>query len=311
MTASSYLGYLPAVYTKDSPALLGDYLKIFEKLLTGLDDGSLDGRKGIQQLLAAGVVGELFYPRLGFLFKPSETAFIPPISGAPPDQRAAILALLGSYLGLDAPKSGLAQFLAAGTAGANDDAASEAWLSQFLGWLAGWAGLALEHAWDIDKQRTVIAEILALYRVRGTPAGMGMLLALVLDLPLAMTGADQASGELAVTVANPALPGIVIADSPAASFRLHQRYHTGEPVVSGFAPWYFEAQVALPNDGQADYILTADNVAQVQALVGRLRQWLDRFTPAGCRYAIRLQPSMQLTAQGNAAQLGKNTLLGG
>ena len=61
--ASRYMRYLPAVFAKSGDDFLGRYLKIFEKLLTGLDDGTLDGRRGIQELLADGVIGNLFYSR--------------------------------------------------------------------------------------------------------------------------------------------------------------------------------------------------------------------------------------------------------
>jgi len=84
---SRYLRYLPAIYSKGGPAFVGRYLKIFEKILTGIDDSTLDGQRGMQELLAADVIGNLFYPRLSFLFEPSDTTFIPPISGATPEQK--------------------------------------------------------------------------------------------------------------------------------------------------------------------------------------------------------------------------------
>lgn len=46
---STYVEYLPEVY-RDSE-FTGKFLKVFEKLLTGIDDGVLDGQKGIEQLL--------------------------------------------------------------------------------------------------------------------------------------------------------------------------------------------------------------------------------------------------------------------
>ena len=53
---SSYLRYLPAVYSTTQPAFLAQYLKIFEKILTGIGDAELGGRKGIHELLQADVI---------------------------------------------------------------------------------------------------------------------------------------------------------------------------------------------------------------------------------------------------------------
>ena len=58
---SSYLRYLPSVYATNSPEFLAGYLKIFQKILTGIDDSTLDGQRGIQELLAPEVIGNLFY----------------------------------------------------------------------------------------------------------------------------------------------------------------------------------------------------------------------------------------------------------
>ncbi len=97
---SGYLRYLPAIYRDAAAPFVGDYLKIFEKLLTGIDDQALDGRRGIQELLASAVIGNLFYPRLSFLFPPKDTSFIPPISGAEHSQEVQILDDLNRYIGV-------------------------------------------------------------------------------------------------------------------------------------------------------------------------------------------------------------------
>lgn len=55
---SKYIQYLPSIYQKDkdnpSSAFLGNFLKAFEKVLSGIDDGvSIDGKpvKGIEEVL--------------------------------------------------------------------------------------------------------------------------------------------------------------------------------------------------------------------------------------------------------------------
>jgi phage tail-like protein len=42
----------------------------------------------------------------------------------------------------------------------------------FLSWLAGWLGLALEYHWPVGKRRELVAAAHRLYRLRGTPEGL-------------------------------------------------------------------------------------------------------------------------------------------
>jgi phage tail-like protein len=42
----------------------------------------------------------------------------------------------------------------------------------FLHWLAGWVGLALDEEWPIERRRALVAEAAQLYRVRGTASGL-------------------------------------------------------------------------------------------------------------------------------------------
>ena len=44
--------------------------------------------------------------------------------------------------------------------------------SDFLDWLAGWVGIALDETWDEERRRTVVARAVELYRLRGTAAGL-------------------------------------------------------------------------------------------------------------------------------------------
>jgi phage tail-like protein len=50
----------------------------------------------------------------------------------------------------------------------------------FLPWLASWVGLSLRADWDADTQRGFIAEIVPLYRLRGTLAGLKRMLEIYL-----------------------------------------------------------------------------------------------------------------------------------
>lgn len=330
---SGYLRYLPAIYRDAAAPFVGDYLKIFEKLLTGIDDQELDGRRGIQELLASAVIGNLFYPRLSFLFPPKDTSFIPPISGAEHSQEVQILDDLNRYIGVPSPPNPAARFSGGQHATQPPEAAIQAWLDGFLNWLAGWVDLVPDGSWDIDKKRNVIAQSLALYRMRGTPQGIGMLIDL-LFLPLTLTGvalgesdtddSDRSkthpiAGDVKVTVSNPTPVGITVRDdskSPDA-FVLQDSDTNPGPVVSGYAPWVFDVLITLPNDDNPDFLLTATNVTQVQQLIRQITQLLDRVRPAATRYTIGIVPTMQLPVvpprpkqAASSATLGVNTLLG-
>ncbi|MGV2287312.1 phage tail protein [Trinickia sp. YCB016] len=326
---SSYLRFLPAIYSGPDSSFLAHYLKIFEKILTGIDDGTLDGQRGIQELLAAKVVGNLFYPRFSFLFDPADTAFIPPISGAPPEQKKAILTDLDRYIGVPTPANPTASFMGSPRAAATPTSAVEDWLNGFLNWLSGWVDLTPDNAWSIDKKRTVLAQALALYRMRGTPQGLGFVVNLIFDLPLTITGITYQApvggqpagtapikGQVTVTVSNPAPPGITVNDDPAKTFVVRDQYVSGDPVVSAYFPWLFNVLITLPNAADANFVLTQGNVQQILQLRQQIEQLLMNIKPAGTHFDIDIVPSLQLqaptpaTQQCNAATLGRNTLLG-
>ncbi len=42
----------------------------------------------------------------------------------------------------------------------------------FLAWLAGWVGIALDEGWDEARRRMIVARAVELYRLRGTAAGL-------------------------------------------------------------------------------------------------------------------------------------------
>lgn len=42
----------------------------------------------------------------------------------------------------------------------------------FLEWLGGWVGMAVDETWDIDRRRKAIAGAVEIYRLRGTVQGL-------------------------------------------------------------------------------------------------------------------------------------------
>jgi hypothetical protein len=311
---SSYMRYLPGVFARADDGFLAHYLRIFEKLLTGLDDTTLDGRKGIQELLAAGVVGNLFYSRFSFLFAPGDETFIPPISGLPTEQSTAILERFDSYIGVPAPGNALGGQLNPPLLPGDPLAAFNAWLDEFLAWLAGWVDLALDSTWDLDKKRSVIAQSMALYRLRGTPQGLGMLLNLLLDLPtqvncIAPPGTiGKITGPVSVNVSNPLAPPIQLTQS---GFVLRCAYQPGMPLVSGYAPWLFLVQVQLPAKSDPSLVPDADGVAQIEALLAQLATVWDVVPPPATRYQVQILGASALRADPNyQPMLNANAILG-
>lgn len=291
---SGYLRYLPSVYTKADTEFLAGYLNIFEKLLTGLADEQLGGRRGIQELLASNVIGNLFYSRFSFLFPADDQTFIPPISGSKdPD---ALLRNFDSFIGVPEDAPLLSGYVVAGAP--NDSLTNfNAWLDGLLNWMAGWVELVLDGSWSLDKKRTVLAQIMALYRLRGTAQGMSMMLNLLLDLPMQVSCytpllSTQVMGTLSVDVLNPQPPSFVISDAPLKSYNLPCAYQPGKPLLSGYAPWLFLVQVKLPTFNNPNDVLNQDGANQVKSLLGQLSTLLDAIKPAGCHYQMQILGGM-------------------
>jgi len=64
------------------------------------------------------------------------------------------------------------------------DAYFDPWLTppDFLEWLAGWVGLALDENLPLDRRRQLVAEAVRLYRVRGTANGLAQHISLFTGL---------------------------------------------------------------------------------------------------------------------------------
>lgn len=75
--------------------------------------------------------------------------------------------------GLETTIAGLADYL--------DPATTKA---DFLPWLASWVTLSLRADWDEPTKRSFIAQIVPLYRLRGTKAGLAQMLALYTGEPV-------------------------------------------------------------------------------------------------------------------------------
>ena len=61
---------------------------------------------------------------------------------------------------------------------------------EFLPWLASWAALSLRPTLRSERKRTLIANIIPLYRIRGTRSYLEQLLALCVDAPTSVSEAE-------------------------------------------------------------------------------------------------------------------------
>lgn len=217
--ASSYLSYLPACYAEadasGAPPFVALYLKIFEKLLSGIADGDeLDKAKldeviayraGVRELLNANVIGNLFYPRWSFLFAgdaftDAAKSFTPPLSEATSADKKALFNILAAYVGLPQYAEGTNKALSP----------IERWARGFLEWLGSTIGLTIDKKWAIDASREMIAKTFAYDRARGTPMGLEWWLnAFIAANPLL---ADGATG-VQLTVHDCMRPALIVCDT--------------------------------------------------------------------------------------------------
>lgn len=204
----TYLEYLPEIYQESE--FLGRFLKIFEKILSGIDDGVPPDHPGIEQVL----------DRISDLF--------------------------------DAEKTPL----------------------EFLDWLASWAALELPGDWPEKRKRSLISEIVQLYKKRGTKEGLENFLKIY-------------AGE-----------GVYI-DEWLSPLQVGVSSTIGrDTVLGGGPPDFFAVQVILP---EPDLELKGKKEAEVRAII-------DREKPAHTYYQLEvIVPTMQI---GVHSTIQLDTLLG-
>ena len=326
--ASRLLAYLPSIYSLprsgDEGAFVGQFLQIFEKLLLGIGDGATltitsDGldpddpgraivglRMGIGQLLDANVIGNLFHPRLSFLFPGDQSTFIPTFADNVNEQ--ALFDQLGYYVGIGE---------------ATDNAQSptapiEAWLSGFLDWLAAIAGVDIDKNLGVDQKRMLVAYLPILLRARGTALGMQWLLSAWLGLPLSPQSPPvDTNGEVRpwkVSVSNPAFSPIWVFDvddetKPVFIVFDDAQTQPGSPIVSDLIsviPPSLTEQAYIPGLFQVDVLFACDGndvcVLGDTATFQAIEDFLDEMKPALSRYVLPRVPIYEHHAQAGELQ---------
>jgi phage tail-like protein len=133
----SYSDLLPVIVSETKSDFIKRIIKVFEKILKGIDDGvTIDGKaiKSISKTI--NTISQCFYPL--------------------PEQTTAGIPATGE--GTPGLPSGN------GTPG------------EFLEWLSSWVGLVFKEDWKEDKKRKVLANIIPIYRMRGTKTGLEVFL---------------------------------------------------------------------------------------------------------------------------------------
>jgi phage tail-like protein len=90
---------------------------------------------------------------------------------------------LPQQVGVEARLDGLARYFKPGPGAAPETRTPDA----FVPWLAGWMGLSLRDDWDGETRRRFLANVVPLYRLRGTRGGLLALLNLYVNQRDAVT----------------------------------------------------------------------------------------------------------------------------
>ncbi len=146
---------------------------------------------------------------------------------------------------------------------------------EFLPWLASWTAFSLRADLDVTKHRDFIANIIPLYRWRGTKANLQRLLGIF-------------------TVGTP-----TISEGGDAEFQIGVRSRVGKDTyVGGDLPHFFRVTISLPRAAPA--------VQERQMAIAHALIELEK--PAHTFYELNLDfPSMRI---GHHSTVGVDTLLG-
>jgi hypothetical protein len=298
-----YIELLPQIYRKsgdnDNP-LVENYLKIFEKILTGEEtlpeDSTLYRRKGLGQTL--NVLPDLFYPRFSFLFDPESKEFIPPILGSNQEQYETDL---NSYVGAT-----YAEY------GSKNDSQWQveyaAWMDEMLDWMGQRIGLKYNPEWNADTRRYLAAVFMPYYRERGTVACLQAMLQIFLgngdpEDPLAENKIvkniqvfDLSQNYLPANGKDKGMP--IEGYRVGVNMTLADGYVEGKPLLGAKRPYAWLVRVVFLNSKKD----------QVDDFMAKFNQLLDEEKPAlGC-CNVQLQAPFRV-GPGSATQLNVNACL--
>lgn len=238
-TTSSYLHDLPAIFSENP--FLGRFLLAFEQVLTGLEGLSENDPNPRKGL-------EEIIANIAKLFSPLETK-----------------AIIADIAKLFVPPGG-----------ATDSTEKE---KEFLQWLAGWTALSLRADWTPDQQRQFLANIVPLYRFRGTK--------------------DNLVELLKIYAGKQSEPRITEPEDTPFQIGVHSTIGV-DTQIGGAIPHYFQVEVKLPNP---DFELLKRQEEIVSALV-------DLQKPAHTYYDLTILYETIQIGNSERSIIGKNMLIG-
>jgi len=153
----------------------------------------------------------------------------------------------------------------------------------FLAWLAGWAALSLEASVRLEKRRELVANIIPLYRIRGTKAYLEKLLELHLE-----AGAE-------VAVEDEELPHLQVGRHSTVGKDCY---------LGGGAPHFFRVALELPERVE----LREPDWHRMESQCQLARRVIDLAKPAHTLYELKIEShKMQV---GVHSTVGVDTVLG-
>jgi len=264
-----YMDLLPKIYSRpgnyDHP-LIADYLKTFEKILTGEEtqpeDNTLYRRKGLDQTLD--VLAGIFYPRFSFIFDPENDEFIPPILD---DDQENHETELNSYVG-----ASYAEY------SSDEDSPWQLefnlWLDELLSWMSDRIDTPMNPNWDVDTKRYLIAYFMPFFRQRGTPANLQKLLQIFMGNGNPYTPLEKNSLIESISVYNIAQNYLPLTEAgfqePIQPYRVGQnflltdKYEEGQPLLGGRRPYAYTVEIVFK---QSDQDLIAPALAQFDEIL--------------------------------------------
>lgn len=82
----------------------------------------------------------------------------------------------------------------------------------FLDWLAGWVGVALDQTWPVERRRSFVASAVDLFRLRGTATGLAAHVAIFSggEVEIVESGAAGWSSKAEAAVPGAAAPDLLV-----------------------------------------------------------------------------------------------------
>ena len=135
----------------------------------------------------------------------------------------------------------------------------------FIQWLSGWIAFTINEDWPEEKKRRLRAEIVPLYRIRGTLASLQRYLEIYTQLDTAEVQVSEVDGFI---IGN----GV---DAPFLQIGLNTR-------IGATYPYYFEAKITIPNP--ADFVSPDFDFKRREVI-----SIIELEKPAYTNYDLRLQ----------------------